>query len=286
MSSSPTASTKSANVWHVLIFLGVVVLLVDTAATRMMSTKTEQVVRYEHVPTPAPAQQPPVVPVEPRPMEKVEVLVAAKDLPVGTLFTREDLAKVVKTAKLPKGALPLAFVANAEELLDKRLTRSIRQGETFNWQDLSKGGVITLPEGYDMVSIQVTPGQAAAGFIVPGSRVDVLATLRTGDKMQAFPLLVNVLVVAVDTRTIVKCEPFPDMNIVSFAVTQKQALLLDLAKSRGCNLSLLLRNPNKTDEADKNYNIDEVIKLLSQQKDKLAPVEGREERPLPEGEKP
>jgi Flp pilus assembly protein CpaB len=82
-------------------------------------------------------------------VEQVEVLVAAKDLPVGTTLTREDLSndKMVKIRKMPKDGLPPAYVISREELIDKRLSRPVRAEETFNPQDLLKGGAITLPRG-------------------------------------------------------------------------------------------------------------------------------------------
>jgi Flp pilus assembly protein CpaB len=210
-------------------------------------------------------------------VEQVEVLVAARDLPVGTVITRDDLKddKTVKTRKLPKDGLPPAFVMNREDLVDKRLSRPIRAEETFNPQDLSKGGNITLPEGYDMVSLQVGVGNAAAGFVGPGSRVNVLATVRMGNKLYAFPLLVNMLIVAVDTQTTYDQKGvFPSMSMVSFAVTEKQALLLSLAKNRGCTLELMLRHPSKSAESDKDYDLEKVIKLLSDEQNTSKIVQG------------
>jgi pilus assembly protein CpaB len=196
-------------------------------------------------------------------VEQVEVVVAAKDLPVGTMITREELKTAVKTKKVPKDGLPPAYITNPEDLVDKRLSRPVRMEETFNPQDLSKGGAITLPEGYDMVSLQVGVANAAAGFVGPGSRVNVNATLRLGNKLYAFPLLVNMLVVAVDTQTTYTKEgTFPTMNTVSFAVKEKEALLLSLAKSRGCAIELMLRHPSKTSKTDESYNLEQVLKLL------------------------
>jgi len=196
-------------------------------------------------------------------VEQVEVIVAAKDLPVGTLLTKDELKTAVKMKKLPKDGLPPAFVTDMNDLADKRLSRAVRMEETFNPADLTKGGVITLPPGMDMVSLQIGAANSAAGFVGPGSRVDILATARLRNQLVAFPLLVNMLVVAVDTQTTYTDKgTFPTLNTVSFAVDRKQALLLSLAKSRGCTLELLLRHPEKNSKADDHYRIEDVLRML------------------------
>jgi len=98
-------------------------------------------------------------------VEQVDVLVAARDLPVGTTLTREDLKdeRLVKIKKLPKDGLPPAFIVDKELLVDKRLARPLRAEETFNPQDLLKGGAITLPKDHNMVSLPVGVGQARPG---------------------------------------------------------------------------------------------------------------------------
>jgi len=214
-------------------------------------------------------------------VEQVEVIVAAKDLPVGTLLSKEELKTAVKTKKVPKDGLPPAFVTDLNDLADKRLSRAVRTEETFNPADLSKGGVITLPPGMDMISLQIGASNSAAGFVGPGSRVDVLATARLQNRMVAFPLLVNMLVVAVDTQTTYSDKgTFPTLNTVSFAVDRKQALLLALAKSRGCSLELLLRHPEKKD--DEKYKIEDVLKML-QDNGNSATIGGPESQPVEDG---
>ncbi|MCS6864174.1 MAG: Flp pilus assembly protein CpaB [Gemmataceae bacterium] len=207
-------------------------------------------------------------------VEQIDVIVAAKDLPVGTTITREELNKLVKIKSVPKDALPPAYVTNIEELVDKRLSRPLRAEETFNPQDLLKGGAITLPPGYNMVSLPVSVGQAAAGFVGPGSRVDVIASVRLSNQLKAFPLLVNMLVVAVDTQTTYQGNGvFPTLNMVSFAVKPKEALVLSLAKSRGCNLELMLRHPETSNPNETNDDkLDAIIKLLSDERGSKALV--------------
>jgi len=195
--------------------------------------------------------------------DTVDVIVAAKDLPVGSVFTKEDAPKMLKMRKVPKDALPPAYVQSEEELYEKRLSRGIRSDEWFNPADLTKGSSVTLPKGMDMISMSVGLPEAVAGFVTPGSRVDVLATLNGGKRQVAFPLLVDMLVLAVDNQTQLPQGQgsFAALNTVSFAVDRKQALLIQLARTRGCGMSLVLRHPDKT-KLDEQWTPDQVMNLL------------------------
>lgn len=197
-------------------------------------------------------------------VEQVDVIVAAKDLPVGTQLSREDLKTAVKRKKVPKDGLPPAYVTDENLLVDKRMARPIRAEETFNPADLSTGGVVTIPPGMHMHTLPIGVPQAVAGFAGPGSRVDVLVTIRMGTVTKAFPLLMNMLILAVDTQTAyTKDGTFQQLNSVSFAVDRKQALLLELAKSRGCSVALMLRHPEDKGTDNEGYDIDKVTAMLS-----------------------
>jgi pilus assembly protein CpaB len=210
-------------------------------------------------------------------VEQVEVIVAAKDLPVGTVFNKEDLKLLVKTKKVPKDGLPPAYISNVDELTEKRLSRPIRAEETFNPADLNKG--IALPDGTDLVALSVGPSQAASGFVVPGCRVDVMASLKLGNTLKVFDLLVNTLVINVNhDMTNNKNGVYPDINQVGFALTKKEAVLLELARARSCTLTLKLRNTTKPADADKGYNIDEVIKLLEDSQNPTVVKTGADEK--------
>src|SRR5580658_9181361 len=86
-------------------------------------------------------------------IEQVEVLVAAKDLAVGTQFTKAELPKLVTKKLVPKDTLPANFVNDENELLDKRLSAPVPADQLFNPSYLSNRGVIILPEGKDMYAI-------------------------------------------------------------------------------------------------------------------------------------
>jgi pilus assembly protein CpaB len=202
------------------------------------------------------SERPNVLPPVPAPVETVELPVAARDIPVGTIFAAGDLDRMVTTKAVPKDALPPGFVAAAKELADKRAARTVRAGEPFSAADLTRGGVVTIPAGYSMFTTTFACPVAKSGVVGPGTIVDVTATIRIGDKPRAVTLLADTLVLCVDTIGL------GDVQSFGFAVNRQQALLLELAKSRGATLALVVRE--RKAERRAGYNLDEVVKLLSE----------------------
>lgn len=199
-------------------------------------------------------------------VEMVPVLVASKDLTVGTTLSAKDLDKYVETKPLAKDVLPPQFVTTKEDLVGKRLSRPILKGETFSPASLVKGPVVTLPQGKDLYSLAMNPKDGAGGFVGPGSKVDILASLQLSTELKTFPLLVDMHVVAVNQTLAYENGKtgFPEMSMISLAVDQEEALLLSLAEKRGCTLKLLLRHDGKP--KDSKYNMAEVRKLLADPK--------------------
>lgn len=211
-------------------------------------------------------------------VETVDLLVAAQDLPVGTVLTKDKLPKMVTKKAVSRDAVPAKAVESQDELSDKRLSRPLRAGEAFTPADLLEGAAIKIPPGKRMATLPVTAVQAAAGFVGPGSRVDVLASVKLKSQVRAFPILVDMLILAVNAEVAPsKDGAFQTVSMVSFAVDQKQALLIKLAQARSCDLSLLLRNPDDADtENDREYEIDAVIKLLQDEEKKAVLREGED----------
>jgi pilus assembly protein CpaB len=218
------------------------------------------------------------------PIEKVEVIVAAKDLPVGSQLTKEDLKTAIKKKLISKDSMPPTIIETEEELLDKRLTRTVRMDEMINKGDVTKGGVVSIPPGMNMVTLPINLGNAVAGFVGPGSKVDVLASLRLENHLIALPILVDMLVLAVDGNVATAKEGvYQTLSMVSFAVDRKQALLIKLAQGRNCDISLLLRNPDDKD-IEKGYDIDKVIKLLQDNKNPAKLVDEDKVKPEPKSD--
>src|SRR5437879_5882194 len=130
-------------------------------------------------------------------IEKVEVIVAAKDLPVGTQLSKEDLKTAVKRKSISKDSVPPTIIETEEELLEKRLTRTVHAEEMINKGDVTKGGVVSIPPGKSMATLPINLGEAVAGFVGPGSKVDVLASVKLENNLIVLPILVDMLVLAV-----------------------------------------------------------------------------------------
>ena len=185
-------------------------------------------------------------------VETVEVPVASKELPMGTWLKKQDIKSYVVYKKFPKDALPAAFSSNEDEVADKRTARLIRTGEPFNPADLTTNVSIQPPAGMNLMTIPISAANAAAGFCVPGSRVDVVAAVTMnsmGGRGIIFPLLVDMLVLAVDTHSAAPQGngggAMANVGMVSLAVNTDQVSIITAALKRTADLRMILRNPEK-----------------------------------------
>lgn len=237
------------------LFLCAVVTVADIAAITLLGTNAPSAFQYTTAPTLPPPN--PLSVAAPHPVETVEVPVAAKDLPVGTVLSADERLWVLKEVR--RDALPAGAVVNAADLAGQRLTRPMRAGEAFVAADLNRG--MSLPKGTNLVAIAIGPRADVSGFVVPGSRADVLA-LRRGDRARASTLLEDVLVVAVNAAAGAE-----GVSQVAFALTEKQALAVELARARGCEFTLKLR----TAKPGAGRDLDAVLKRLEDSPLPVAP---------------
>ncbi len=185
--------------------------------------------------------EPPVV-VAP---EVAPVVTAAREIAAGRALTPADL----DVAEWPRDLLPHGVMGDPRRLVDRVVSRSVMPGEP-----LLESGL--LPEGTDAglpalisaehraVSVKVDQVVGVAGFVQPGSRVDVLATLRnTTEGNFSNLILQDVRVLAVD-QTIDRArdgEP-KVVNVATLEVDPAEAERLVHAAHEG-RLQLALRGP-------------------------------------------
>ena len=193
-------------------------------------------------------QQMPVREVE---VNSIPAVVASQDLPVGTLLTIDHVKVIAWPASSP---VPNGF-ATIEEVVDRGLIAGIVTNEPlteFKLASREAGGGLppSIPLGMRALSVRVNEVIGVAGFVVPGTRVDVLATVSQGASGGSMSKVVvsNVQVLTAGTRYDLEQartgESMPS-TVVTLMVTPEEAERIALAGIEG-SLVLTLRNPLDT----------------------------------------
>jgi pilus assembly protein CpaB len=185
--------------------------------------------------------------VAPKQEKMLRVVVAAHDMPVGTLLRKGDLKIVNYLEKdVPKRALfAIHDAENRVVMVPMSSNEPLLQGKLSDTTTV-EGVASTIEPGYRAVSVQVTDVSGVAGLIQPGSHVDVLFT-RPGTMAEATTstILQNVRVISTG-RTIQAGQAVdpraPKSPTVTLVLTPDAAQKLELAKNQG-RIGLSLRNP-------------------------------------------
>jgi len=132
------------------------------------------------------------------PTETSEIFVSAQSIEVATRITETMVcARAVPAPMVPRDAF-----TDAEALVGRVTGMSIVPGIPITKQMLAPPGSepglrAKIPAGYRAVSLKVNEESAVAGFIMPGSRVDVLVSGRSGKEMSSRVILTDVEIGAV-----------------------------------------------------------------------------------------
>lgn len=184
-----------------------------------------------------------------------EIVVAVRDLQRGELLKDADL-KVVSWAapNLPKGAF-----TDRKAAIGRGVVSEIAMGEPVIEARLAAVGAgaglaPAIPIGKRAVSLRVNEVVAVAGYVLPGSRVDVLVTGNAPGQTQQGPeirtLLQNVEVLAAGTNIQRDAEGKPvQVPVVTLLVSPADAETLSLA-SNETRVQLVLRNPMDADKVE------------------------------------
>src|SRR5713226_5360741 len=106
-----------------------------------------------------------------------DVIVAANDVQVGARIEEHD----VRTAKFPAAGLPAGAYSKRSQLMGRGVIIPISKGEFILPSKLApenagSGLPSLIPPGMRAVSVRVNEVVSVAGFVGPGTRVDVLLT--------------------------------------------------------------------------------------------------------------
>ena len=174
-----------------------------------------------------------------------DVLLATSDIPIGQKIDDKD----VKVAKVPLGIVPPGAYSRKSQVLGRGVILPVARGEFLLPNKLApenagSGLPGLIPPGMRAVSVRVNEVVAVAGFVVPGTRVDVLLTGTPGggSEQETTTVLENVAVVAAGTKLERNSagEPQP-APVITLLVPPDDAQKLTLASTEG-RIQLALRN--------------------------------------------
>ncbi|WP_295543037.1 Flp pilus assembly protein CpaB [uncultured Thiohalocapsa sp.] len=174
------------------------------------------------------------------------VVAAATEIPFGTKID-ETLIKIVE---LPVDAVPAKAFVEPEAVIGKVAAFTLFNGEILMDGRVAEhvGGsalAAVVAEGKRAITVRVDDVMGVAGFLLPGNRVDVIATRRRGGGgrgTEARTILQNMKVLAVDQTA----SPDKNAPVIVRAVTleawPKEAEEIVRATQEG-KVQLALRNP-------------------------------------------
>ena len=174
--------------------------------------------------------------------DTMPVLVAKDKIHAGQVI--KDPEKLFVLMAYPTGSTPNA-ITSMDDLKNKIVNKSVQPGQWLTPDDITGNFGIELPKGYYAMSVKVDASSAASGFILPKSRVNVVATIRgsgLGTRQKVITILQDVLVLAVDTQSIRQEDKmaYGQLSNALLAVKPADSQKLALAQSMG-DIKLVLR---------------------------------------------
>jgi pilus assembly protein CpaB len=178
--------------------------------------------------------------------KKADIVLSARSLPVGAVVTERD----VKVVSWPGDAVPSGYIRSVKDAVGRGIITPVAENEPLlaakmSTKDAGGGLPIIIREGMRAVSVRVDEVIGVAGFVLPGTRVDVMLTLDKGpEHPEAITktLLQNVQTLAAGQSVTRDKEGKPQtVTVITLLVTPDDAELLALASKEG-RLQLALRN--------------------------------------------
>jgi pilus assembly protein CpaB len=187
-------------------------------------------------------------------VKTIAVVVAAHPLTLGTRITADH----VKVVQWPADAPVANSFSKVEDVLNRGLISAVEENEPLTSSKLAAleagaGLPPSIPPGMRAVSVKVNEVVGVAGFVVPGTRVDVMVTLagKARDEDSTTRVVVsNVQVLTAGTRydqeKAKDGAPIPS-TVVTLLVKPEDGEKVALAASAG-QIMLTLRNPLDQDQ--------------------------------------
>jgi len=189
------------------------------------------------------------MPVREVPLAHQSVVVAAHALPMGTQLTERD----VKVVAWPASSPLAGAYSRVDEVVNRPLVAAVLENEPLvpaklASREAGSGLSSAIPRGMRAISVKVNDVIAVAGFILPGSRVDLMATIRRSADSVTRTVASNVQVMSAGTKqeqqpkSPLDAKNAPTATVVTLMVTPADAERIALAQTEG-QIMLVLRNP-------------------------------------------
>jgi pilus assembly protein CpaB len=188
------------------------------------------------------------VPVKTVNMPTKRVVVANAALSLGSELRPDDLT----TVEWPASAVPEGAFDDPKTIVGRGLIDSVVRHEPIlpgklASKEAGSGLPPIIPPGKRAMSVRVNEVIGVAGYVLPGTHVDVVATASSssnGQDMTSKVVLSNVEVLAAGTRLEQDSKDSKPMQVtvVTLLVTPEEAERLTLASTEG-KIQLALRNP-------------------------------------------
>lgn len=176
--------------------------------------------------------------------QMASVVAADLAIPFGTKVEKRHL----KMLEMPAQYVPPGSFSSMEDIVERVTVQPIVSGEILmqaRFVDYDDGSTLAalVEKNMRAVTVRVDDVIGVAGFLLPGNRVDVLASRREQNRRAtAETVLRNIKVLAVDqTAATEKNEPVI-VRAVTLEVSPEQAEVLVKAREEG-SIQLTLRNP-------------------------------------------
>jgi len=184
----------------------------------------------------------------------VDIVVAVNDLQVGAKLEDRD----IRLARFPQSVIPPGAFTKKTQVIGRGVVLPVSKGEFILPGKLAaanagSGLPSLIPPGMRAVSVRVNEVVSVAGFVLPGTRVDVLLTGTSssgGNDQQTTTVLENVAVLATGQKLERNSAGDPEnAAVITLLVSPDDAQKLTLASFQG-KIQLSLRNPLDTKQQD------------------------------------
>ena len=186
------------------------------------------------------------IPVREVEVKSYYVAIATKALPVGTMLGPSD----VKLVAWPASSPVAGGYTKVEEVMNRGLIAPVVENEPLTATKLAPieagaGLAPTIATGMRAISVKVNEVIGVAGFVVPGTRVDVVVTIGRQEDSISRVIVSNVQVLTAGTKydqdQAKDGKPVPS-SVVTLLVTPPDAERIALAATEG-SIMLAMRNP-------------------------------------------